>query len=115
MAARSTARPVGTPTLQVDKIDFANMGDNVVIVHPGVGRSIRVFGLYLTCAGANNLIFKDGLGDAAMTLVTGQPFILPMGDNPWFVGDNDASFTINASAGTQVTGRIYYEVIGGPP
>lgn len=115
MAARSQARPVGTPTLLVDKIDFANMGDNIVIPAPGVGQSIRVFGLFLACAGVNALTFKDGLGDDAMTLATGEPFVLPMGENPWFVGDSGASFTINASAGTQVSGRIYYEIVGNPP
>jgi len=93
-------------------INIASNGDNTVIAAQA-GKMIMIHQLFLVCAGAVSLKFKDG---ASTDLCPALPMLTSGGltfdyKEPWFVTSQGNAFIINLSAAVQVSGRIYYTVV----
>ena len=96
------------PILNRIAINFSSSGDNTVIAADPINR-IVIHRIWLVCATATNLTFKDNLP---------SPAAVPMGANggltfdatgePWFVTDVNTAFIINSSNAVQVSGECYY-------
>ena len=89
-------------------INFSASGDNTIIAADAVNR-IVIHRIWLVCAGATNLTFKDNLP---------SPAAVPMGVNggltfdatgePWFITNVNTAFIINSSQAVQVSGECFY-------
>lgn len=96
------------PTLQRIAINFNAAGDNTIIAADVTNR-IVIHRLWLVCAGATSLTFKDNLS---------SPAAVPMGANggltfdatgePWFITNPNTAFIINSSNPVQVSGECYF-------
>jgi len=99
------------PVLLRAPINFSGSGDNTIVAADTNGNRIVVQRLWLVCAGATNLTFKDNLS---------SPAAIPMGANggltfdatgePWFITDPNTAFIINSDSSVQVSGEIYYSL-----
>lgn len=86
-------------------------GDNTIIAAV-TGRSIYVWKIWFTAAGAVNTTFKDGastsLSGAAVLSGSGSAFTLLYDGSPHFVTSLGNAFIINSSGAVALTGQIYY-------
>ena len=91
-------------------IDFSGSGDTTIIA--AAAGVIRVARLFLVCAGATALVFKDGSAalSGAVPLITGVPLILGFDTRSWFRCAPGHAFVVNSSNGVQVSGICYYTV-----
>lgn len=99
-----------TSALTEASLNAAAAGDNTLIAGTAA-QTVRVFRLFLVCAGAVNIKFKDGAGTdltAAMTMTASGAMVLDFSGEPWFITSASNGFVLNLSAAVQVSGRIYY-------
>lgn len=115
---------VGQPptTIQSLPVSIASSGDNTVIAAPanlpdGTKRTLRIYGLTLVATGAVTVTIKDGANNAqsgAMSLITGTPYILPMGSGlaptPYHITQAGDAFVINLGGAVQVSGTVWFDV-----
>ena len=92
-------------------VSFATIGDQTVV--PAVaGKVIVVVALLLVSAGTTTVIVRDGATSlsGAMSLVVGVPLFLDeKTDFDYYPTSSGANnLVINNSAGTQVSGTIWY-------
>lgn len=91
-------------------INFSASGDNTIVGADATNR-IVVHRLWLVCAGATNLTFKDNLASpAAVPMGTNGGLTFDATGEPWFVTDVNTAFIINSSNAVQVSGEVYYSL-----
>lgn len=89
-------------------INFLASGDNTIIAADATNRII-VHRIWLVCAGATNLTFKDNLtSPAAVPMGANGGLTFDVSGEPWFITDANTAFIINSSAAVQVSGECYY-------
>lgn len=85
-------------------------GDNTIIAAV-TGRSIYVWKIFFTCAGAVNVTFKDGttaLSGAIILTANGSSMSLSYDGAPWFSTTNGNAFVINSSGAVALSGIVHY-------
>jgi hypothetical protein len=90
-------------------VSFASASSNTIVA--GVaGQIIRVYRVLLVNTAANSLTFQDGSTalSGAMLLGVSSILILPNCGIPWYQTSPGNAFNILASAGSQVSGTIWY-------
>ncbi len=89
-------------------ISFSASGDNTVVA--GVSaKTVKIYRLILTIAGATVLTFKSGAGTSltgAMALNAGGSITLDFTSEPWFTTATAAAFVINSTNAVQVSGKV---------
>lgn len=96
-------------------IDISSSGDNTVIVAPETGAHIEIDHILFVAAGAVDIILKDGSTDktGAMTFGASGTFAFDNGNAQYpFEITTGNGFVINLSAGVQVSGWVFYRVVG---
>lgn len=89
-------------------INFSASGDNSIIPADSINR-IVVHRIWLVCAGATNLTFKDNLASpAAVPMAANGGLTFDATGEPWLVTDVNTAFIIGSSAAVQVSGMVYY-------
>jgi hypothetical protein len=96
------------------KIDFAALGDNVIVPLLSDDQQVLLYRIFfLISGGAAILTFLDGEGGDALTgplhLADGAAFVLDRdGTHPWFTTSEGNALVLNMSAAVQVSGRAYF-------
>jgi hypothetical protein len=94
-------------------INFTAGGDNTIVT--GIpNQQIYVYKYFLVVGAAINLTFWDG-PSASGTALTGpidlaanEAMVFTFDTRPWYSVSLGNNFVINASNGSQVSGRVYY-------
>ena len=98
--------PQGTPVA----VSFATSGAHTIV--PIVaGKSVQVFSVVLSVAGATAVTFEDTDGTdltGPMSLATGVPLVLPFSGVPWVTAAAGKGLGIASSNAVQVSGTITY-------
>lgn len=90
-------------------INFNTVGDNIIIPADTNNNRIVVHRLWFLVAAAVNLTFKDNLASPAVVpFAANEGVTFDATGEPWFITDPNTAFIINASAGVQVSGEVYY-------
>lgn len=90
-------------------INFANGADNTIVA--GVsGQGIYVYKYFLVVSNALTLTFKDGSTGLTgpISLAANEAMVFTFDTRPWYSTTLGNDFIINASNGSQVSGRVYY-------
>lgn len=89
-------------------INFSASGDNIIVAADPVNR-IVVHRIWLVCAVATNITFKDNLASpSAVPMSANGGLTFDATGEPWFVTDPNTAFIINSSQAVQVSGCVYY-------
>ena len=96
-------------------IAASSSGDNTVVAAQGASKKIRVFSLFLVCAGAITVRFESGAGGTALTgqmaLAANGGMVLPHNPRGWFETDYDALLNLELSSAVSVAGGLDYHVV----
>lgn len=96
-------------------LSFSSSGDNTAIA-AATGKTIKVWKIAFTVAGAVNVTFKDGastsLSGAYVLTANGSNFVLDYDGSPWFVTQPGNAFIINLSGAVALTGQVWYSIGG---
>lgn len=97
-------------------LNFNSSGDNSAIA-ASTGKTIKVWKIWFTVAGAVNITFKDGTGGTALSGATvltqnGSSMTLYYDGSPHWVTSPGNAFVMNLSSGVAVTGQVYYTIGG---
>lgn len=97
------------PILSRLPINFNVGGDNTVIPADTNGNRIVVHRMWFVVGAAVNLTFKDNLpSPAAVPMGQNGALVFDATGEPWFTTDPNTAFIINASAGVQVSGEVFF-------
>lgn len=98
------------PSVEV-AVDVSGAGDHIIVAGV-VGKTIRVFKLFLVLGGDTMLTFKDGAtefdGPLSMLASGAIVFDEPRPPRHWFKTSDGNDFIINLSNAVQLSGRVYY-------
>lgn len=97
-------------TLLTAKIDFSGTGDNTIIAAVASNR-ILIHRIWFVASVASNVTFKDGASislSGAVPMAANGGLTFDLSGEPWFVTTVGNAFIINSSAGSQVSGIVYY-------
>lgn len=100
--------------LKAAAVNFSSSGDNTVITSPAAG-PIKVYGIFLTVAGATNITYKNGttaLSGAVVFTGNGSSQTLQIDKDFYFACDPGNNFVMNNSNAVQVSGTVYYTAGG---
>jgi len=90
-------------------VSAATSGDRTIIA-ASAGKTVRIYKCFIVSAASVALTFKDGATamTGAVSLIAGNPLIMPYDDFPWFSCSTGNAFVIGLSGAVQISGRIYY-------
>lgn len=96
-------------------INNNSSGDNAIIAASS-GKTIKVWKIFFTAAGAVNVTFKDGastaLSGAVVLSGSGSSMTLYYDGSPHWVTSPGNAFIINLSGAVAITGQVYYTING---
>lgn len=96
-------------------LSFSSSGDNTAVA-ASTGKTIKIWKLAFTVAGAVNPTFKDGastsLSGAFVLTANGSNLVFDYDGSPWWVTSPGNAFIINLSGAVALTGQVWYTIGG---
>lgn len=96
-------------------IAASSSGDNTLVAAQGTTQRIRIFSLFLVCAGAVTVRFESGAGGTALTgqmaFAANGGMVLPHNPLGWFETLDNGLLNLELSTGVSVAGALEYEVV----
>ena len=105
----------GSPTgIARQRINNAAAAGDITVVAGTSGRSVRVYGLRLSAAGATIVQIKDGAGTVLeqFNLAAGGGVRLKLRGTPFYIGTQGNALIVNSSNPVQVDGELEYSNTG---
>jgi len=93
-------------------INTSTSGDNTIVSALGAGLRIAVIGCVIISDGTTDVRWEDGASGTAKTgqmpLQAREGFVMPIGNQPWFVGAANTLLNLELTAAVNVHGIVSY-------
>ena len=96
-------------------INDSTSGNNTIQAAAGAGLRIALIGCVIVSDGTTDVRWEDGAGGTAFTgqipLQAREGFVMPIGNQPWFVGSADTLLNLELTANVNVHGIASFVVM----